>query len=159
MAHRVSARCLLPDANGLASWQTPTAEDPYRHWCNRQSRFVDRHNDPWYQCKFKLGQYQWPSWHRCIQSGYQAEVYQRRGWYPGINFTNPGSGTADWIAGNYGATTGDRVVMGNLLAKQTIGAHNNTPNCLGHPLILNQGGGNVAIGTASANGQPNYQIL
>ena len=42
-----------------------------------------------------------------------------------VSTTNPGSGTADWIAGNYGATTGDRVVMGNLLAKQPL-VHNNT---------------------------------
>ena len=28
--------------------------------------------------------------------------------------TNTGTGTTDWIAGNFGGTAGDRVVMGNL---------------------------------------------
>lgn len=45
-----------------------------------------------------------------------------------VNTTNPGSGTTDWIAGNFGALSGDRVVMGLLNSNATIGAHNNTLN-------------------------------
>lgn len=43
-----------------------------------------------------------------------------------VNSSNPGTGIADWIAGNFGySPTGDRMVMGNLQSTATIGAHNN----------------------------------
>jgi hypothetical protein len=65
-----------------------------------------------------------------------------------VNSTNPGSGTADWIAGNFGGTAGDRVVMGNQSAVATLGAHNNALNAWAN-LSINPGGGNVGIGTLS----------
>ncbi len=45
-----------------------------------------------------------------------------------VSTTNEGSGIADWIAANLGATTGDRLVMGLLHGNATIGAHNNALN-------------------------------
>ena len=157
MAHRVSARCFTSDANGLASWQTPTgggtltgtgATGSLALWTGTTTLGINV-NLNWDNTNGRLG----------IGVSNPATRLDISG-VGGIRVstTNPGSGTADWIAGNYGATTGDRVVMGNLLGKATIGAHNNTLTAWA-PLILNQGGGNVAIGTASANGQLNYQIL
>lgn len=43
-----------------------------------------------------------------------------------VHSTNPSTGIADWIAGNFGySPSNDRVVMGNLLSLATLGAHNN----------------------------------
>jgi Chaperone of endosialidase len=43
-----------------------------------------------------------------------------------VHSTNPSTGIPDWIAGNFGySPTGDRVVMGNMGATATLGAHNN----------------------------------
>ncbi|MCP9756619.1 hypothetical protein EGI26_15750 [Lacihabitans sp. CCS-44] len=56
-----------------------------------------------------------------------------------VSSTNAGSGTIDWIAGNFGGTVGDRVVMGNINGKATIAAHNN--NLAGYSeLVINPGG-------------------
>jgi hypothetical protein len=63
-----------------------------------------------------------------------------------VNSTNPGTGTADWISGNFGGTAGNRVVMGNQSSTATIGAHNNALNAWAN-LSINPGGGNVGIGT------------
>lgn len=56
-----------------------------------------------------------------------------------VNSTNPGTGTADWVAGNFGAQAGDRLVLGLLNGKATLGAHG---NALGSwaDLYLNSGG-------------------
>jgi hypothetical protein len=66
-----------------------------------------------------------------------------------VSSTNPGTGTADWIAGNFGGTAGDRVVMGNISSVATIGAHNNALNTWVN-LSINPGPGNVGIGTLTA---------
>ena len=62
--------------------------------------------------------------------------------------TNSGSGFADWIAGNFGATDtaslSDRVVMGAVNGVATIGGHNNNLT-LWKNLSINPGGGNVGI--------------
>jgi hypothetical protein len=63
-----------------------------------------------------------------------------------VSSTNPGTGTTDWIAGNFGGTAGDRVVMGLLNGVATIGAHNNALNAWAN-LSVNPGGGNVGVGT------------
>ncbi len=63
-----------------------------------------------------------------------------------VTSTNPGTGAADWIAGNFGAMDGDRVVMGNLESTATIGAHNSLLNMWTN-LALNPGPGNIGIGT------------
>ncbi len=63
-----------------------------------------------------------------------------------VSSNNAGSGTTDWIAGNFGGTSGDRVVMGLLNGTATIGAHNNALTVWTN-LMINPGGGNVGIGT------------
>jgi Collagen triple helix repeat (20 copies) len=63
-----------------------------------------------------------------------------------VSSTNPGSGAADWISGNFGGMNGDRVVMGNIESTATIGAHNNLLNMWTN-LVLNPGPGNIGIGT------------
>jgi hypothetical protein len=63
-----------------------------------------------------------------------------------VTSSNTGTGTLDWIAGNFGALIGDRVVMGNLEAVATLGAHNNALNAWA-PLAINPDGGHVGIGT------------
>jgi len=65
-----------------------------------------------------------------------------------VSSTNPGTGTTDWIAGNFGATAGDRVVMGNLNSAATLGAHNNALNAWAN-LAINPAGGNVGVGLAN----------
>ena len=52
----------------------------------------------------------------------------------------------EWIAGNYGGTKGDRVVIGLLHDKATIGAHNEKLDAWAN-LTINPDGGNVGIGT------------
>jgi hypothetical protein len=56
-----------------------------------------------------------------------------------VSSTNPGSGTNDWVAGNFGGLAGDRVVIGNLNSKATISAHNNALTA-NSELVLNPGG-------------------
>jgi hypothetical protein len=56
-----------------------------------------------------------------------------------VNSSNPGSGTTDWIAGNFGGTFGDRIVMGNLNGLASIGAHNNALSSYSS-LSINAGG-------------------
>lgn len=68
-----------------------------------------------------------------------------------VNSNNVGSGSTDWIAGNFGATTGDRVVVGLLYGVATIGSHNNGLNAWSN-LAINTDGGNVSIGTTDAKG-------
>jgi hypothetical protein len=63
-----------------------------------------------------------------------------------VSTTNDGSGTGDWIAGNYGGTSGNRVVMGVLNGTATIGGHNNALSAWAN-LSINPGSGNVGIGT------------
>ena len=63
-----------------------------------------------------------------------------------VSSTNTGTGTTDWIAGNFGGTANDRVVMGLLNGVATIGAHNNSLNAWAN-LSVNPGGGNVGVGT------------
>lgn len=144
-------KVLTSDANGLASWQTPTggggitgsgAAGNLTFWTGTTTLGTNA-NLFWNNTNARLG----------VGTATPANKVDING--AGglrVSTTNPGSGTADWIAGNYGATTGDRIVMGNLLGKATIGAHNNALTAWA-PLIINQGGGNVAIGTANANGQ------
>lgn len=63
-----------------------------------------------------------------------------------VNSANLGSGGDNWIAGNFGGLFGDRVVMGLLDGKPTIGGHNNGLTDWAD-MIINPGGGNVGIGT------------
>jgi len=56
-----------------------------------------------------------------------------------VNTLNPGNGTADWVAGNFGGTSGDRVVMGIREGEATIAAHNNALNAFSQ-LVINPGG-------------------
>ncbi len=56
-----------------------------------------------------------------------------------VNTLNPGNGTADWVAGNFGGTSGDRVVMGIREGEATIAAHNNALNSFSQ-LVINPGG-------------------
>lgn len=146
-----AGKVLTSDANGLASWQTATgggnlsgtgATGSLALWTGTTTLGINV-NLMWDNTNGRLGIGTANPATRLDISG----VGGLR-----VSTTNPGSGTGDWIAGNYGATTGDRVVMGNLLGKATIGAHNNALGAWA-PLIINQGGGNVAIGTANANGQ------
>lgn len=144
-------KVLTSDANGLASWQTPAGGGTITgtgvagnlaFWTGTTALGTNA-NLFWDNTNSRLG----------IGTATPANKLDISG-LGGlrVSTTNPGTGTADWIAGNYGATTSDRVVMGNLLGKATIGAHNNTLTAWA-PLIINQGGGNVAIGTANTNGQ------
>jgi len=64
-----------------------------------------------------------------------------------VNSDNPGSGITDWIAGNFGGTSGNRVVIGLLYGVATIGTHNNSLSAWDN-LALNPDGGNVGIGTS-----------
>jgi hypothetical protein len=86
-----------------------------------------------------------------------------------VSSTYTGSGdNADWIAGNFGGigiiAFGDRVVMGNLGARATIGAHNESLSSWA-PLAINPGGGNVGIGkstpenTLDVNGSAGFGII
>ena len=59
-----------------------------------------------------------------------------------VSSTNNGSGTTDWISGNFGATAGDRIVMGILFGKATIGSHNAALNAWA-PLYIQQAGNTV----------------
>ncbi|MBG9374962.1 hypothetical protein I5907_01845 [Panacibacter sp. DH6] len=144
-------KVLTSDANGVASWQIPTGgggisgtgtAGNLAFWTGTTSLGTNA-NLFWNNTNGRLGIGTATPVNKLDVSGTGGIR---------VSTTNPGSGTADWIAGNYGATTGDRVVMGNLLGKATIGAHNNALSAWA-PLIINQGGGNVAIGTANANGQ------
>ena len=63
-----------------------------------------------------------------------------------VNSTNNGTGTIDWIAGNFGGTAGDRAVMGVLKGVASIGGHNNALNAWAN-FSINPDGGNVGIGT------------
>jgi hypothetical protein len=71
-----------------------------------------------------------------------------------VNSLNPGSGTANWIAGNFGGQSGNRVVMGLLNGIPTIGGHNSDLDAWAslsinpeHSIILSGLAGNVGIGT------------
>ena len=68
-----------------------------------------------------------------------------------VSTTNNGSGTLDWIAGNFGASTGDRVVMGLLNGSATIGAHNNAISAWSDLVINPSPGANVGIGVNPVN--------
>lgn len=65
-----------------------------------------------------------------------------------VSTTNNGTGTFDWVSGNFGAATGDRVVIGLNDGRATIGAHNNMLNSWAS-FGINVGGGNVGVGTPS----------
>ncbi|WP_216368664.1 hypothetical protein, partial [Limnovirga soli] len=136
-------KVLTSDANGLASWQTPAGGGTITgtgvagnlaFWTGTTALGTNA-NLFWDNTNARLG----------IGTATPANKLDISG-LGGlrVSTTNPGTGTADWIAGNFGATTSDRVVMGNLLGKATIGAHNNTLTAWA-PLIINQGGGNVGI--------------
>jgi hypothetical protein len=64
--------------------------------------------------------------------------------------TSSASDTNNWISGAFGPqlNAGDRVVIGNLWTKATIGAHNSALDAWAD-LTINSGGGNVGVGTAS----------
>jgi len=53
-----------------------------------------------------------------------------------VSSSNPGYGTTNWITGNFGASVGDRVVVGVLNGQATIGAHSNGLNAW-RRLIIN----------------------
>jgi hypothetical protein len=67
-----------------------------------------------------------------------------------VSSTNTGTGAADWIAGNFGGTAGDRVIMGNLNGNATIGAHDNALSQFSK-LVINPGG-TTAIGSLAGTG-------
>jgi hypothetical protein len=76
----------------------------------------------------------------------------------GIGITNPSTKFqvnsdigGSWVAGNFGASTGDRVVVGLLDGVATIGSHNNSLTGWSN-LTINRDGGNVSIGTADPKG-------
>lgn len=56
-----------------------------------------------------------------------------------VTSTNDGTGTTDWIAGNFGGTAGDRVVLGVNEGRASVGAHNTNLNSW-VDLNLNPGG-------------------
>jgi hypothetical protein len=60
------------------------------------------------------------------------------------NYNN--SGYSDWVSGNFGGQTGDRLVVGIFNQTPTIGGHNSDLNEWRN-LALNPIGGNVGIGT------------
>jgi hypothetical protein len=60
-----------------------------------------------------------------------------------VNSTNNGTGDADWIAGNFGGTTGNRVVMGILQGNATIGAYDHTLNNWERLYLAPAGGLNI----------------
>ena len=64
-----------------------------------------------------------------------------------VNSGNTGSGTVNWIAGNFGGIVGGRVVMGLLYGIPTIGSHNYALTAWNN-LAINPDGGNVGIGTS-----------
>jgi hypothetical protein len=63
-----------------------------------------------------------------------------------VNSNNSGTGYNDWITANFGAATGDRVVIGLLDGTATIGAHNNILTAWAD-IAINPSGGRVGIGT------------
>jgi hypothetical protein len=65
-----------------------------------------------------------------------------------VNSENPGNGSDNWIAGNFGAVSGDRVVFGLLRGVASVGAHNSVLSAWSN-LAINPEGGNVGIGTAT----------
>jgi hypothetical protein len=67
-----------------------------------------------------------------------------------VSSTNPGSGTADWIAGNFGAAAGSRVVMGNFNEIATIGGHN--ADLTGWTKLMLNPGGVTAVGSLVGTG-------
>jgi alpha-tubulin suppressor-like RCC1 family protein/cytoskeletal protein CcmA (bactofilin family) len=66
-----------------------------------------------------------------------------------------GNVTTDWISGTFGPqlNDGDRVVIGNIFTKATIGGHNSSLTAWAD-LIINPGTGNVGIGITN----PSYQL-
>jgi len=64
--------------------------------------------------------------------------------------TSSTTNTTDWISGTFGPqlNDGDRVVIGNLFTKATIGAHNSSLGAWAD-LTINSAGGNVGIGTSA----------
>ena len=63
-----------------------------------------------------------------------------------VNSNNSGTGYNDWITANFGAASGDRLVVGLLDGTATIGAHNNTLTAWSD-ISINPFGGKVGIGT------------
>lgn len=68
-----------------------------------------------------------------------------------VNSDNNGTSSANWIAGTFGGTSGDRVVIGMLNGVATIGSHNNALSAWSN-LAINLDGGNVSIGTPDPKG-------
>ncbi|MBW4891676.1 hypothetical protein KXQ82_18270 [Mucilaginibacter sp. HMF5004] len=67
-----------------------------------------------------------------------------------VNSNNSGTGYNDWITANFGAASGDRLVVGLLDGTATIGAHNNTLTAWSD-ISINPFGGRVGIGTKTPN--------
>jgi hypothetical protein len=67
-----------------------------------------------------------------------------------VSSSNTGAGTTDWIAGNFGGTAGDRVIMGTLNGNATIAAHDNALSQYAK-LVINPGGA-TAIGSLAGTG-------
>jgi hypothetical protein len=67
-----------------------------------------------------------------------------------VNSNNSGTGYNDWITANFGAASGDRLVVGLLDGTATIGAHNNTLTAWSD-IAINPFGGRVGIGTKTPN--------
>ena len=69
--------------------------------------------------------------------------------------TSSTTDTTDWISGTFGPqlNNGDRVVIGNIFTKATIGGHNSSLTAWAD-LIINPGTGNVGIGITN----PSYQL-
>ncbi|GBL35459.1 hypothetical protein EMGBS15_10540 [Filimonas sp.] len=75
-----------------------------------------------------------------------------------VNSTNIGSGTFDWIAGNFGGSSGSRVVTGILNGVATIGGHASDLSSWNN-LSINPGGGRVGIGTSFPSNQTLMQVV
>lgn len=75
-----------------------------------------------------------------------------------VSSTNSGSGTFDWIAGNFGGSSGSRVVTGILNGVATIGGHTSDLSSWTN-LSINPEGGRVGIGTNSPSNQVLMQVV
>lgn len=67
-----------------------------------------------------------------------------------VSTTNAGVDVSDWIAGNFGGSVGDRIVMGLLGGKATVGAHNNALDAWTKLYLAPLGG--INIGSLAGTG-------
>jgi hypothetical protein len=141
-----AGKVLTSDATGLASWQTPTGGSGSLP--SGTSGQTLRHDGTSYVSNSTLINDGTNVGVGVAAPGKKLDVSGTGGLR--VSSTNAGTGTADWIAGNFGGTAGDRVVSGVLNGVATIGGHNNALATWTN-LALNPGGGNVGIGNSAPN--------